>query len=419
VRILYLHQYFVPPGASGGTRSYEFAKRLVANGHEVCLVTSSAMLPEPYRSIERTSLIEVAGIPLVVIPVPYSNEMSFTRRIIAFLRFAALASREAVRYQADVVFASSTPLTIAIPGLIARIWQRIPMVFEVRDLWPEKPIAIGALRNPIIKWLAQILEWVAYHSSAHIVALSPEAKRSIEKRGILPDRVSVIPNSCDLELFDIPASGGQPIRERLGLTFEQPLVVYTGAFGYINGVNYAVDMAKFFQSTGSNIHILLIGTGRERENILDHAKKFGVLNHSLSIWDPIPKEQMPRILAAATLATSFVIPVKPLWDNSANKFFDALAAGKPIAINYGGWQADLLRETGAGIVLPPDDPSEGARQIAAFLRDGPRLQTASRAARRLARTRFDRNMAARELENILRSVVGEKFLDGISPKEIL
>lgn len=408
MRILYLHQYFVPPTASGGTRSYEFARRLIANGHELCMLTSTAMLPEPYRSIERTHKIELAGIPLIVIPVPYSNEMSFAHRVIVFLKFAVLASREAARYQADVVFATSTPLTIAVPGIVARVWQRIPMVFEVRDLWPEKPIAVGALRNPMFRWLAQALEWIAYRSSAHIVALSPEAKRGIEHRGISPDRISIIPNSCDRELFDVSANRGQPIRAQLGLNPGQPLIVYAGTFGHINGVSYAVDMARSLRSIAPNIHILLIGSGGERERLLSYARETGVLGHNLSIWEPVPKEEMPGVMAAATLATSFVIPVKALWDNSANKFFDALAAGKPIAINYGGWQADLLNETGAGIVLSPDDPTAGAHQLAAFVRDRARLQSASEAARDLARTRFDRDLMASQLEAILCSVVEKK-----------
>src|SRR5690606_33038856 len=116
------------------------------------------------------------------------------------------------------------------------------------------------------------------------------------------------------------------------------------------------------------------------------------------IWNPIPKTQLADVLAAATIATSIVIPEKRLWDNSANKFFDALAAGKPIAINYGGWQAELLHETGAGIVLPSDDPVEGARQLAEFVQDSARLRSAGEAARHLARTRFDRDMMASQLE---------------------
>ncbi len=406
MRILYLHQYFCPPQSNGGTRSYEFARRLIANGHEVCMITSSAFLSHCDQA-SRVSRLNIAGIPTVVIHVPYSNAMSFGQRIRAFFQFAWYASREAVCQKADVVFATSTPLTIAIPGIVARLRHRIPMVFEVRDLWPELPIAVGALKNPLAKAAARWLEWLAYHSSVHIIALSPGMAEGVIRRGVSPDRVTVIPNSCDLDLFDVPSEQGQSIRDRLKLASEQPLVVYTGTFGLINGVEYLVDVAAAMRTLAPDAHFLLVGDGARRGIVTQKARSTGVLGNNLTIWDPVPKVKLPAVMAAATVATSVFLPLKPMWNNSANKFFDALAAGRPIAINYGGWQADLLRETGAGIVLPPDDPAEAAHQLASFVHDGARLRAAGEASRYLARTRFDRDTAARQLESILRSVVGE------------
>lgn len=354
------------------------------------------------------SRLNIAGIPTVIIHVPYSNAMSFGQRIRAFFEFAWYASREAVCQKADVVFATSTPLTIAIPGVVARLRHRVPMVFEVRDLWPELPIAVGALKNPLARVAARWLEWVAYHSSAHIIALSPGMAEGVIRRGVSPDRVTVIPNSCDLDLFDVPPEHGYPIRASLKLAPEQPLIVYTGTFGLINGVEYLVDVAAAMRTLAPDAHFLLVGDGARREIVTQKARSAGVLGNNLTIWDPVPKVKLPAVMAAATVATSVFLPLKPMWNNSANKFFDALAAGRPIAINYGGWQADLLRETGAGIVLPPDDPVEAAHQLASFVHDGTRLRAASEASRHLARTRFDRDIAARQLESVLRSVVGER-----------
>ncbi len=403
MRILYLHQYFVPPDTSGGTRSYEFARRLIAAGHDVCMVTSSAMLPTQYQNQEHIYEAEIAGIPTVVIPVAYGNEMSFGERIRAFARFAILASIEATRRPADVIFATSTPLTIAVPGIVGRIWQRIPLVFEVRDLWPELPIAIGALQNPLARMGASMLEWLAYHASAEIIALSPGMADGIKRRGIADERVTIIPNSCDIELFDVPAERGQHIRACIpGLSADQPLIVYTGTFGKINNVGYLVDVAAALYHLAPDARILLVGAGAEHDHIVDRARARGVFERNLWVWKPISKTEMPDLLAAATIATSLFLPIRPMWNNSANKFFDALAAGKPIAINYGGWQADLLRETGAGIVLSAYDPTEAAHAIATFINDKERLRQASQAARNLARTQFDRDHMAATLEQVLR-----------------
>lgn len=407
MKILYLHQYFAPPAAGGGTRSYEFARRLIASGHEVHMITSAARLPQ-YTSNSKVSHQNIAGIPTTIIHVPYKNAMPFNQRIRAFFEFAWLASREVVKHKADVVFATSTPLTIAIPGIAAKLWHRIPMVFEVRDLWPALPIALGALKNPLAIMAAKWLEWIAYHSSAHIVALSPGMAEGVKRRNIPENRVTVIPNSCDLDVFDVPSERGQAIRQQLHLTPEQPLIVYAGSFGLIYGLDYFVEIAAVMRDELPSAYFLMIGDGATKERIVARAKQIGVLGSNLDIWNPIPKTQLADVLAAATIATSIVIPEKRLWDNSANKFFDALAAGKPIAINYGGWQAELLHETGAGIVLPSDDPVEGARQLAEFVQDSARLRSAGEAARHLARTRFDRDMMASQLETILCSVGKKK-----------
>lgn len=408
MRITYLHQYFVPPETNGGTRSYEFARRLAAAGHEVTMITSSAMLPArlrppPGRAVEMT----IAGIPAVVIPVAYGNEMGFAQRVAAFAQFAALSAVEAARRPADVIFATSTPLTIAIPGIISSVAQGAPMVFEVRDLWPELPIAVGALRDPLTRGVAQLLEVAAYSAASQIVALSPGMASGVIRRGVPPERVTVIPNSCDIDEFAIPAELGEPLRRRVrGLAEGQPLIVYAGTFGKINGVAYLVELAAATRELLPGARFLLVGSGAERPLVEARARALGLLGETVQIWDPLPKAEMPLLLAAADLATSVFLPIEAMWNNSANKFFDALAAGRPVAINYGGWQAALLRESGAGLSLPHDDVAAAARQLAAFVADEGALGQARAAARRLARERFSRDEMARRLERVLARAVG-------------
>lgn len=274
------------------------------------------------------------------------------------------------------------------------------MVFEVRDLWPEMPIAVGALNNPLLRMLARGLEWVTYHASAHIIALSPGMAEGVANRGITKDHITVIPNSCDIEFFN-QISEPAGIREKLGISMSMPLIIYAGAFGLLNDVDYLVDVAHHMSSINLDAHFLLVGNGVNRDAVSEKAKALGIYDKNLHIWDPMPKTAMPDLLAAATVVTSLFVPLEPMWKNSANKFFDGLAARKPIAINYGGWQADLLLETGAGIVMTPGDPQQGAQQLAEFIGDPERLQRASKAAFTLAETHFDRERMAQELENVL------------------
>ena len=404
MRILYLMQYFVPPNGAWSTRSYEFARELIARGHEVMVITSNGMLPDEYSNLKQTTRVDISGVPCIVIPVPYATGMPFLQRVKGYLRFTSSAFKVIAQQPADLVFASSSPLPIAIPGIWAKVRHRIPLVFEVRDLWPEMPIAIGALRSPLLKALARALEWLAYHASAHIIALSPGMSDGVCQRGIPPQCVTIIPNFSDLALFSQANQNGTSIRTRLDLKPNQPLIVYAGSFGLLNDVDYLVDVAHEMGNWLPDARFLVVGNGANKEKIVQRASELGLLQRNLWIWDMIPKYQMPDLLASATVATSLFVPLEPMWKNSANKFFDALAAGKPIAINYGGWQAELIEETGAGIVMPPGDPKTGARVLAEFLDDPARLERASKAARQLAE-RFSRDVAASRFVSVLEQVV--------------
>jgi glycosyltransferase involved in cell wall biosynthesis len=407
MKILYLHQYFVNPDGAGGTRSYEFARRLVQRGHEVTMVTSSAAMKPEFASPDRITHRELDGIKLVILPVAYGNEMGFSQRIAAFGRFALRATMQTLKLSPDVIFATSTPLTIAIPGLLGRFARNVPMVFEVRDLWPELPIAIGALKNPAAQQLARGLEWAAYHGSSEVVALSPGMADGVAATGFPRDRISVIPNSCDIAAFTTTPERIDAFRRaRLPeLRADQPLVVYGGTYGRINDAGWLVDLAAAMAKVAPDVRFAMAGSGAEAGLVAERARKAGVLDKTLWMLPPMPKREMPAFLGCASVATSLFMPLPQMWNNSANKFFDALAAAKPVAINYGGWQADLLETSGAGICLPNADPMAAARQVAELVQSPAALAACSRASAELAHRRFDRDQLALRLEDVLARAV--------------
>jgi glycosyltransferase involved in cell wall biosynthesis len=403
VKILYLHQHFSTREGSGGTRSYEFARLLQQHGHEITVLCGnsdgSGLASYTGSLIEERNL---DGITTIQLNVPYNQHMSYLRRIAAFVWFMLLASWAAARQRdVDVIFATSTPLTIAVPAMAASFINRRPFIFEVRDLWPEVPIGMGILRNPLLIALARVLERLAYRSAAHIVACSPGMRDGIIRAGVRTEKVSVIPNACDNDLFDVPTQVGLAFRARYPHLANRPLIVYTGAFGRVNGLDYLVRLAQQMYTLDRSIAFLLIGAGKEKPGLQALARELGVLNKTLWLIDEMPRRNIPEILSAATIATSTVIPNSVLWNNSANKFFDALAAGRPIAVNHMGWQAELLHETGAGIVLPPDDVAKAAEMLVDFLHSESRQEQARKAAKRLARERFDRILLTAQLESIL------------------
>lgn len=398
MKIVYLHQYFKTPKTNGGTRSYEMARRWVVHGHSVHMVTSDSE-----RSSGGWRTYEVDGITVHACAVPYSNAMSFGRRIQAFFQFGFRASFRARRLKGDVVFATSTPLTIIVPALFATAFRRTPMVFEVRDLWPALPIAVGALRNRVAIALARSLELIAYRSARAVVALSPGMAEGVTSRGIPAERVVVAPNSCDLDEFDVPASMGEDYRRQHSWLGDRPLVVYCGTLGRINHVGYLVDVAKAMQELEPAVAFGIFGGGAEESLIRQQAQDAGVLDRNLFMPGQVAKEQMPAILSAATVCTSLFLPLPEMQANSANKFFDALAAGRPVAINYGGWQADLLRDSGAGLVISPNDPEQAAKCLLHFIRDGAAVSRARTSARSLAYEKFARESISTTVLAVLTS----------------
>lgn len=384
---------------AGGTRSYEMARRMVQAGHEVHVVCSDT---DPSATKLKVQVID--GITVHWLPVPYDNKFGLTRRLIAFIKFGFQASSYASRIGADIVFASSTPLTIAVPGVRASRKQKIPMVFEVRDLWPEVPIALGALRFPLAKTSARTLEKWAYRNSKRVVALSPGMAEGVRYSGYPAEHIRCIPNSSDTAHFDVPASLGLAFRAKRSWLGDRPLIVYAGTFGKINGVGYLVELAAAMADIDPSVCFLAVGQGAEFDKVGALAHVHGVIGRNFFIEGAIPKSEVPALLSASTVCISLVVPVKELWNNSANKFFDAMAAGRPMAVNHGGWLAEILTENNAGLELDSSNFKTAAAELHAFMTPG-RLQAARQAALALAYERFSRDRLAQELIEVLEEAI--------------
>jgi glycosyltransferase involved in cell wall biosynthesis len=403
VRIVYLHQYFNTPEMAGGTRSYEMARRLVAGGHHVELITTSR---KPGRQAGWYTTSE-AGIRVHWLPVPYDNAMGFAARVKAFLRFAIASARRAASIDADVVFATSTPLTIALPGIFAA-WRRgVPLVFEVRDLWPDVPIAMGVIRSKFAIFLARSLERLAYRFSSRIVALAPGMRDDIVAHGIPSDKVVVIPNGCDLDIFSVDrSSDAAQLRSDHRWLGQRKLLFFGGTLGRANGVGYLVSVAEAMQRLDPEIRFVIVGEGAERASITDAARRAGVLNQNFFMLGAMPKREVAKWLAASDMALGLFSGPRVLWKDAVqNKFFDALAAGKPIACNFLGFQSEIAVRHDVGIVFDSEDPEVAARQIHRKIGDEHWLRAVRDRTQRLATEEFDRDRLAARLVDVLESVV--------------
>ncbi|WP_177168811.1 glycosyltransferase family 4 protein [Thalassotalea agarivorans] len=377
------------------------ATRLAAKGEDVTLVTSSAFIENEFDLQKGWNELSVSGVKVWAYKQAYSNEMSFTQRLKAFILFAYHSYKKSAETKADIVFATSTPLTIALPAVLASKKRKIPLVFEVRDLWPEAPIAIGALKHPILIWLAKKLEAWAYKHSTQIIALSPgmsEGVKAVDSRA----KVTTIPNAADIKLFEsFTDTLPNFITEEPSLE-RRKILTYTGTFGEVNNLTYLINLAEQLKAIDSNVAIVLIGKGKERGYLEKLALDKQVLNEYFYIFNPVQKRELADVLKHSDMMISTVKPIPELWKNSANKFFDALAAGKPIAINHGGWQADLIQNEKLGIVLSSNKPEDAAHLLHDSMNDKDLLKALGNNAKRLAVDKFSRDILFEKFHQALK-----------------
>lgn len=397
MKITYIHQYFNTPSMSGGTRSYEMARRLVSMGHQVNIITS-------WRESSHSGewfVTEESGITVHWLPIPYSNKLNYLNRIIAFVKFAISSSFRAVFLKSDVIFATSTPLTVGIPAFVTSLIRNVPLVFEVRDLWPEVPIALGVISNPMLIFAARFFERWIYRNSKFVIALSPGMKQGVVRTGYPSHQVIVIPNSCDNDLFIADNVSTRKFRSSRKWLKDSPLLIYAGTFGQINGVGFFVQLARELLYLNSDIKILLVGDGMKKKSVVSDSMIDGVFNNNLFFEDSMPKEDMPALFSASTLSSCVFIDLPEMQNNSANKFFDSLAAGKPIFINFGGWIHDLVIKHDCGISGWRRNIGDVALDLDQCMHDTYWLEQASRSSRRLAESLFDRDVLAHQLEKVL------------------
>jgi glycosyltransferase involved in cell wall biosynthesis len=403
MKVLYFHQHFGTPQGSSGTRSYEMARALLAAGHQVTMVCGSyqrAALNLPYDEKIGWSRGEIDGIDVISLPLPYSNRDSLAKRTWLFLRFAWRSIRIALRFDYDLLFATSTPLTAGLPGIAASLLRRRPFVFEVRDLWPELPRALG-MRNPILLGGMSLLEWLSYRSAQACVGLSPGIVAGIQGRSQPGKPIAMIPNGADLDLFQ---PGNRHDLRLPGVMPDDFVAAFTGAHGIANGLDALLAAAALLKERGkARIKLLFIGDGKEKDRLAQRAEAEGLTN--CLFFDPLPKTELSALVGSLNCGLMILKNVPAFYyGTSPNKFFDYISAGLPVLNNYPGWLADLITEHQCGLVVPPDDPDALAEVLICMAERPEECARMGRNARALAEAQFAREKLAGQFVAFLEGV---------------
>lgn len=365
------------------------------------MLTSAAYFPESLRQKaerEGNFLMEIDGIQVHVIAEPYDHMMAFRQRVRSWIRYYRKARRymrrkanEGQTY--DLIYASSTPLTIAELGRKLSRRFGAPWVFETVDVWPDVPIGMGILKNTVLAGIIQRRTDKLYDDCAAVVALSEGMRDQVLSHGVDPAKVHVIHNGVNPEAFPyLERPAGEKVR-----------VVYTGTVGIANGLSFLVDAAKEIEKRGrSDIEFTILGGGNDLENVKTHAEE--VKPGNLRFLARVPKEEVSAVLQSADIGAVVFAPYKVLEANSANKWYDYLSSGLPVVTNYEGWQAAYMRDENCGLSGKQGDLSQFCDNILK-LADEPALRAEmGRRGHDLALKKFDRRILAGRLLEIFSEI---------------
>lgn len=401
--ILYYHPYFNTPSTGGPIRSYKFAQALIGRGHRVIMVCGGAdkkfNLSKTSKNINRGT---VEGIEVIQICISFSNNDGIFKRTIDFLKFAFLSTKLAFREDYDIIFATSTPLSAGIPAIITKWFssKKFKFVFEVRDLWPELPKALG-LKNPFLLWGMDLLETISYKKSDACIGLSPGICEGIKRKTSPGHRIEMIPNGSDLDLFVRDTKNRFEIE---GVKPDDIVAIYPGVHGIANGLDAVLDMAKvLIERKMDAIKIVFVGQGKQKAHLVNRAKTEGISN--CIFLERVSKPEVNLLMSRADIGLMVLKNIPAFYyGTSPNKFFDYISASLPVINNYPGWLADLITGHKCGLVVPPENPGAFADAVITLANDSEMRTQMGTAGRELAQTQFSRNELAAKFVTLLEEV---------------
>lgn len=412
MNILYLHQYFTTPDISGGTRSYTFAKKLIEKGHRVTMVTSAGRLKQKYPiEDKKISYLNIDGINVVSINVKYSQKMNYIKRIISFIIFMLYSSAYLIKKRDfDIVFATSTPLSIAIPALVAKYRNRIPFIFEVRDLWPEYVEDFGIIKNRIvIRFLESFCNFL-YKKADHIVAISSSmADRIKNKYNINSNKITVIPIGSWKRLKEgLDEDTINSYIDKFNIK-DKFVIGYAGTLGYSNNVDSMLRIAKTMKDY-EDVVFIVAGNGKERIRMEQEIKDNNLKN--IKLIGTYSQFEVVNIIKLFDVCYMSGIEYdkngKKLMnaeDALPNKFFDYILVGKPILINTKGEVTRIIEQYKLGLYIGDTDEKSVKDAILNLRDNNDLIETMGRNSLLLADI-FDRDKMALRLVDIFEEVVG-------------
>ncbi len=409
MHILLIHQAFAALDEPGGTRHHELARFLAGCGHRVTIIASpvsylTGALRLPYPDLQgKWGETEGDGGVRVIRAYTYQAlHKSFVHRVFSFASFMISSFYAGLRVKnVDLVWGTSPPIFQGITAwLLARL-KRVPLLFEVRDLWPDFAIAVGVLKNPLLIRMSRWLERFLYRHADRVMVNSPGYVAHVAQ--ISDKLVELVPNGSDPEMFD-PTDKGTTFRSANHLE-NNFVVLYAGAHGMSNDLGVVLEAARILQeeTVTSKVTVTFLGDGKEKPALQKQAEAMNLTN--VLFLPPTPKTGMATALAGADACLAILKPIEEYKTTYPNKVFDYMAAGRPVILVIDGVIREVVEAAGCGIFVQPGDPSALAQAVQELAADPARARKMGLVGRRYLEEHFSRSAVAEKLVLIMEAMV--------------
>ena len=402
MHILLIHQAFAGINEPGGTRHHEIANYLAQQGHQVTVIASPVSYLTGKSSSTRWKVEEKTGSEKIRIIRAYTYQKlhrSFIHRMISFLSFTFSSFIIGMGIKkVDLVWGTTPPLFQAPSAWLISALKRKPFLLEVRDLWPLFAVEVGVLKNRLFIRLSEWLEKFLYRRADICVVNSPGYVQHVMERG--GKQVELVPNGADPAMF-YPEDHGEDFRKQHKLE-NKFLIAYAGAHGMSNDLGILLEAASLLKAR-EDIHFLLVGDGKEKQNLLALAEELCLQN--VTFLPPVKKSEMHEVFSAIDASLAILKPIDVYKTTYPNKVFDGMAAGRPVILAIDGVSRQVIEAHNAGIYTPPGDAQSLAKAVIS-LADNPRLAAEmGRNGRQAVQEHYNRVQQAEKLKDIMLKLV--------------
>ena len=399
MKILVVSLYFPPEMGAPAGRFYDFAQHWLKAGHEVTVVTGFPNFPggvihEGYRGrfAQREQIDGVEVIRCWIL----TAKKRFLSRALTYATFFVSSTLRVLfmRRRFDVVIATSPPPTVGLPGVVAAWRQRAPLVFDIRDIWPEAIVQSGRLKNPLLITLFEGTARLIYRKSKKIAVVTEGWRERLIEIDVPGAKVEVLPNGVDVAAFDRDAS--EPLPEAFSvLDPEASRFTYAGIYGRPQGLEVILSAAKKLREVAPELYqksqFVLIGEGPAGDELREQVERE-------QLDRVVFMGRQPRSAIFAMLAQSFanLVSLRPRKDTSTvpSKIYECMASGRPVLFSAAGEGGETIRRAGAGTVTPPADADALAEAMRAYLEDPARADRDGASGRAFVVENFDRGKIA-------------------------